>query len=135
MLRLKQRTDFLAAANGAKVATAAFVLQGRDRNDAGPARIGFTVTRKIGNAVERNRLRRRLRDIVRRTPADELRPGHDYVLIGRRPALNRPFERMAQDFTDALLRLQRHPQVGQRAASSRAPDTGTSGRHDSGRVT
>jgi ribonuclease P protein component len=135
MLRLKQRTDFLAAASGAKVATAAFVLQGRDRDDTGPARVGFTVTRKTGNAVERNRVRRRLRDIVRRTPAAELRPGHDYVLIGRRPALNRRFELMAQDFTNALLRLQRHPQVGRRAASGRGRDTGPSGGHDDERVT
>ena len=64
MLRLKQRADFLAAASGAKVATAAFVLQGRNRDDDGPARIGFTVSRKVGTAVERNRVRRRLRDIV-----------------------------------------------------------------------
>ena len=66
MVRLKQRADFLAAASGAKVATAAFVLQGRNRDDDGPARIGFTVSRKVGTAVERNRVRRRLRDIVER---------------------------------------------------------------------
>jgi ribonuclease P protein component len=86
MLRLKQRADFLAAANGAKVATTAFVLQARERDDTGPARVGFTVSRKVGGAVERNRVRRRLRDIVRRASADELRSGRDYVLIGRRPA-------------------------------------------------
>jgi ribonuclease P protein component len=107
MLRLKQRTDFLAAASGAKVATAAFVLQGRNREDDGPARIGFTVSRKVGTAVERNRVRRRLRDIVRRSAAEALRAGHDYVLIGRRTALARPFEQMIEDFTNALQRLER----------------------------
>ena len=66
MDRLRQRADFLAAATGRKVATAAFVLQARERDDGGPVRVGFTVSRKVGNAVERNRVRRRLREIVRR---------------------------------------------------------------------
>ena len=106
MLRLKQRADFLAAASGAKVATAAFVLQGRNRDDGGPARIGFTVSRKVGTAVERNRVRRRLRDIVRRAAADSLRAGHDYVLVGRRTALSRQFDQMIDDFRNALRRLE-----------------------------
>ena len=107
MLRLKQRADFLAAAGGAKVATAAFVLQGRNRDDGEPARVGFTVSRKVGTAVERNRVRRRLRDIVRRSPADDLRSGYDYVLIGRRTALSRQFDHMIEDFKNALRRLER----------------------------
>ena len=107
MLRLKQRADFLAAASGAKVATAAFVLQGRHRDDSGPARIGFTVSRKVGNAVERNRVRRRLRDVVKRSAADSLRSGCDYVLVGRRTALSRQFEQMIEDFMNALRRLER----------------------------
>jgi ribonuclease P protein component len=107
MVRLKQRADFLAAASGAKVATAAFVLQGRNRDDDGPARIGFTVSRKVGTAVERNRVRRRLRDIVRRSASDSLRSGHDYVLVGRRTALSRQFETMIEDFSNALRRLER----------------------------
>jgi ribonuclease P protein component len=105
MDRLKQRTDFLAAANAAKIATAAFVLQARDRGDAGPVRVGFTVSRKVGTAVERNRVRRRLKDIVRRSPADALRTGHDYVLVGRRTALSRRFDSMVEDFEGALRRL------------------------------
>ena len=105
MLRLKQRADFLAAAGGAKVATAAFVLQGRNRDDDGPARIGFTVSRKVGTAVERNRVRRRLRDIVRRSASDSLRSGYDYVLVGRRTALSRQFETMIEDFSNALRRI------------------------------
>lgn len=105
MERLRQRADFLAAAQGAKVTTAAFVLQARERKDGGPARVGFTVSRKVGSAVERNRVRRRLREIVRLTAAARLRSGHDYVLIGRRPALSLPFERMTEDFDKALRRL------------------------------
>ena len=114
MVRLKQRADFLAAASGAKVATAAFVLQGRNRDDDGPARVGFTVSRKVGTAVERNRVRRRLRDIVKRSASDSLRSGYDYVLVGRRTALSRQFEQMIDDLRNALRRLE-----GARAKPSR----------------
>ena len=109
MHRLKQRADFLAAATGARVATPAFVLQARARGDAKPGRVGFTVSRKVGTAVERNRVRRRLREIVRRSAADALRPGHDYVLVGRRTALARPFGDLIEDFTSELGRLERSP--------------------------
>jgi len=104
--RLRQRADFLAAATGSKVPTAAFVLQARWRDDSGPVRVGFTVSKKVGNAVERNRVRRRLKEIVRRAAAGCLRPGHDYVLIGRRAALKLPFDRMADELDGALRRLQ-----------------------------
>lgn len=118
MERLKQRADFLAAASGSKVATAAFLLQARDRGDDGAARIGFTVSRKVGNAVERNRLRRQLKEIVRLSAIGRLHPGYDYVLIGRRAALELPFGRMAEEFLGALRRL---PRRGQRAEPGRRP--------------
>jgi ribonuclease P protein component len=105
MERLRQRADFLAAATGAKVPTAAFVLQARKRDDHGPVRVGFTVSRKVGSAVERNRVRRRLREIVRLSAATGLSAGHDYVLIGRRAALSLPFEQITEDFKRALRRL------------------------------
>ena len=105
MERLRQRADFLAAASGNKIAAAAFVLQARKRADSGPVRVGFTVSKKVGNAVERNRVRRRLREIVRLSPAGPMQAGHDYVLIGRRAALRVPFERMARDFQGALRRV------------------------------
>jgi ribonuclease P protein component len=102
MERLRQRADFLAAATGTKVPSAAFVLQARKRADEGPTRVGFTVSKKVGNAVERNRVRRRLREIVRLAGPERLHSGHDYVLIGRRAALQAPFARIAQDFEGAL---------------------------------
>ena len=68
-------------------------------------RFGFTVSKKVGNAVERNRVRRRLREIVRLSDADRMRSGHDYVLIGRRAALKVPFARIAEDFEGALRRV------------------------------
>src|SRR5262249_1397214 len=106
MERLRQRADFLAAARESRVATAGFVLQSRKRDDdGGPVRVGFTVSKKVGSAVERNRVRRRLREIVRLSAEAELRSGHDYVLIGRRAALSLPFERLNEDFKGALRRL------------------------------
>jgi ribonuclease P protein component len=105
MERLRQRADFLAAATATKVPAKAFVLQVRDRREDGPVRVGFTVSKKVGNAVERNRVRRRLREIVRLAAAGTMRPGHDYVLIGRRAGLNLPFERLVEDFKDVLRRL------------------------------
>jgi ribonuclease P protein component len=112
MERLRRRADFLAAAGGRKVATAAFVLQALVRADNGPIRVGFTVSKKVGTAVERNRVRRRLKDVVKRSAADGLRSGHDYVLIGRRAALKLPFERIAEEFKTALRRLEPRPMQG-----------------------
>lgn len=105
MERLRQRADFLAAASGRKIATAAFVLQARARAAGGPARIGFTISRKVGTAVERNRVRRRLKDVVKRAADGRLLGGHDYVLVGRRAALQRSFDRMVEEFETALQRL------------------------------
>jgi ribonuclease P protein component len=105
MNRLRQRADFLAAAAGAKAAAYAFVLQARKRREGGPPRVGFTVTKRVGNSVERNRIRRRLREVVRLAPATGMRPGHDYVLVGRRPALRAPFQRMTEDLERALDRV------------------------------
>ena len=102
MERLRQRADFLAAATGARAPVSGFVLQALDRREDGPVRVGFTVSKKVGNAAERNRVRRRLREMVRLAPPARLRPGHDYVLIGRRAALELPFERLVEDFDRAL---------------------------------
>jgi ribonuclease P protein component len=105
MERLRQRADFLAAAAGIKVPTAAFVLQSAKRGESGPIRIGFTVSRKVGTAVERNRVRRRLREAVKLAPAERLHRGHDYVLVGRRAALHVSFDRLIQDLAGALHQL------------------------------
>ena len=81
------------------------MLQTRERSDTGPPRVGFTVSRKVGTAVERNRARRRLREVVRLCDADRFKPGSDYVLIGRRAALELPFARLVEDFARALARI------------------------------
>jgi ribonuclease P protein component len=105
MEKLRRRRDFLAAAAGAKAPMAGFVLQERRRDDEGPARVGFTVSKKVGGAVERNRVRRRLREVVRLSAARNLRSGSDYVLVGRSTALEMPFSRLVEDFAGALVRL------------------------------
>ena len=107
MDRLRQRADFLAVANGARISSAAFVVQSRRRDDDGPIRVGFTVTKKNGTATERNRIRRRLRELVKRLDGISLRPHSDYVLVGRRAALSRDFEAMLEDLRSALDRLDR----------------------------
>ena len=119
MDRLRQRADFLAVANGARVSAAAFVLQSRRRDDGGPVRVGFTVTKKNGTATERNRIRRRLRELVNRLDDDldvmAMRPHHDYVLVGRRGALSRNFATMLDDLRTALNRLERQVPKGRYA--------------------
>jgi ribonuclease P protein component len=105
MEKLRRRRDFLAAAAGAKAPTTGFVLQERRRGDEGPARVGFTVSKKVGGAVERNRVRRRLREVVRLSAARNLRIGSDYVLVGRSIALEMPFSCLVEDFAGALARL------------------------------
>ena len=121
MERLRRRADFLAAAGGARASAAGFVLQARARGDAGPARVGFTVSRKVGNAVVRNRVRRRLREIVRLAPSERMQRGTDYVLIGRTAALDATFDRLAADLAGALDQVHRR----QRAAKA-APQRRTS---------
>jgi ribonuclease P protein component len=101
MDRLRQRADFLAVANGARINAAAFVVQSRRRDDDGPIRVGFTVTKKHGTSTERNRIRRRLRELVR--------PHSDYVLVGRRAALTSDFSNMLEDLRTALHRIERQP--------------------------
>jgi ribonuclease P protein component len=115
MERLRQRADFLAAAAGARVAVPAFVVQVRDRHEAGPVRVGFTVSKKVGNAVERNRVRRRLRELVKRNGPPFMRPHCDYVLVGRRAALGRSFDTMLDDLKSALKRLDQ--QLAKRTSS------------------
>ncbi|KIZ41341.1 MULTISPECIES: ribonuclease P protein component [Rhodopseudomonas] len=107
MDRLRQRADFIAVAKGLRMSAPAFVVQGRCRDDDGPVRVGFTVTKKVGNAPERNRIRRRLRALVEHVDGVSMRPHSDYVLVGRRAALSRDFDIMLDDLRSALGRIAR----------------------------
>ena len=121
MDRIRRRADFLAATRGRKASGAAFVLQVRSRADGRPPRIGFTVTKKIGNAVERNRVRRRLREMVRKSGV-AAQAGHDYVVIGRRAALAVPFTQMLEDFARAMRTVHRHQVRREGQSSATQPD-------------
>jgi ribonuclease P protein component len=132
MDRLRQRKDFLAAARGARVAAPGFVVQRRTRDEAAVARIGFTVSRKVGTATERNRVRRRLRELVKRLDPISMRPDCDYVLVGRRDALGRDFTAMLEDLRAALVRLERPASAG-RATPRRRRERGVPDRDSSGK--
>src|SRR5262245_21529534 len=105
MDRLRRRAEFLAVAAGMRIPAPTFVLQARRRDDEGPARVGFTVSRKVGTAVERNRVRRRLREAVRRSASRQMLAGHDYVIVGRRSALACDFTRLTGDLEQTLARI------------------------------
>jgi ribonuclease P protein component len=111
--RLPNRRDFLRVQAGRRCAMPGFVLQVAPlpahfapADLSAPAvRVGFTVSRKVGNAVARNRVRRRLREIAGMIIPGEARADLDYVLVGRQAALARDFATMRQELQEALKRL------------------------------
>lgn len=106
--RLRRRADFLRVAGGVRLPAGGFLLQARARGDApdAPPRLGITCSRKLGNAVVRNRARRRLRALARAGLAAGAKPGWDYVLVGRPEAtVTRPFAMLAEDLRRVLDRL------------------------------
>lgn len=107
---LRNRADFLRANHGKRQGMPGFLLQARKRqlDEADPTliRVGFTCSKKVGNAVARNRAKRRLREIARAVLPIEGRPGWDYVLIGR-PSVtgSRAIQQMQADLSKALAKV------------------------------
>jgi ribonuclease P protein component len=138
---LKRRAEFLRLRGGRKWSTPAFVIEMRARDPAdaptapvnrpGPARFGFTATKKLGNAVMRNRIRRRLKEAVRLAAPGCAREGCDYVLIARDAAADRPFDVLKQDLIDAFGRLadpsRNHGRPSGRRDPARSAQTRASG--------
>ncbi|MCJ8507953.1 ribonuclease P protein component [Rhizobium lemnae] len=113
--RLKSRPQFLAVRDGEKRRGPLFLLEVLDRKDpASEPRVGFTVTKKQGNAVERNRMKRRLREAVRQVAHFAMKDGHDYVIVARRELLGAPFA----DVTKAL-----SERIGSRPKHKRSEET------------
>jgi ribonuclease P protein component len=104
MRRLTKRSEYLRVARGGRTPRRGFLLQSMPRGEVEPAeaRFGFTVTKKIGNAVVRNRIRRRLKEAVRLAGAVAAAPGTDYVLVGRPAALDQTFADLCADVVDAI---------------------------------
>ena len=101
--RLKSRPQFLAVRAGEVRRGRNFLLEVLDRHEpAAEPRVGFTVTKKHGNAVERNRMRRRLKEAVRHTAAFAMKPGHDYVIVARREALAVPFAELTAQLVERI---------------------------------
>ena len=109
LVTLQKRADFLRAASARRQGTGGFLLQARARDDgSAQVRIGFTASKKIGNAVLRNRAKRRLRALVREILPPLARPGWDYVLVARPEAtVTRDFATLRDDLRGALASVHR----------------------------
>ena len=110
--RITGRPDYLAvAATGRKWVTPSFILQARppsctnSDDEMASARVGFTVSKKVGNAVKRSRARRRLKEAARTSFPSKAPAGWDFVIIGRAAAIDYPFEKMGADMRWALAKL------------------------------
>jgi ribonuclease P protein component len=118
--RLTRRSEFLAAAKGRRFHTDLLSIQRIERpagpGEAAPARFGLTVTRKVGTATERNRIRRRLRAALRTGAADG-RANHDYVIVARRDVLGAPFPALVETIGDAIAGLDRPRRSNRRPPS------------------
>ena len=120
--RLKSRPEFLRAREGERRKGRYFILEVLDRKEPEtPPRAGFTVTKRQGNAVERNRMRRRLREAVRLSAQFAMQPGHDYVIVAHREMLGAPFD----ELTKAL-----SARIASRPNDKRRPSGRTSGKSD-----
>jgi ribonuclease P protein component len=103
LITIRKRADFLAANGGSRASTPGFILLVRDRQDRDPSmRVGFTVTKKIGGAVVRNRMKRRFRALAREIVPLKGFAGSDHVMIGRARGIERDFALLRSELTKAL---------------------------------
>jgi ribonuclease P protein component len=121
LFRLKRRPEFLrVAGSGLKAAAPGLVLQALRREDDASIRIGYTASRRVGGAVERNRAKRRLRAAAADVIAAHAADGCDYVLIARRTTLTRPYPALTRDLAGALKRLDLYDRAENKEAAKAA---------------
>lgn len=114
---LRHRAEFLAVRRGRRLNGPHFLIEALKRADDGAPRFGLTITRKVGNAVERNRIRRRLREAIRLHAGADMVGGFDYVIVARREILTLPFD----DLSKELARRVRKTQLAERSARTPRP--------------
>lgn len=120
LVTIKTRADFLRIRGGVTSHAPAFLVEAKAARDgAGPPRFGFTATKKLGNAVVRNRIRRRLKEAVRQAQPGLARAGYDYAVVARAPAEHLPFEQLVADMARALKRV--HTPRAPKGATNRPP--------------
>jgi ribonuclease P protein component len=108
LVTISKRADFLAANAGLRAPTPGFILLVRDRKDSDPSmRVGFTVTKKIGGAVVRNRMKRRFRALAREIVPAAGFPGADHIMIGRANGIEREYALLRSELAGALKRLRK----------------------------
>jgi ribonuclease P protein component len=122
---LKARAEFLAVRGGRRSSTPAFLIEMRERPTTGTGaigpRFGFTITKKIGNAVTRNRIRRRLKAAFAAAARAYAQPSCDYVIVARQAALDRPFALLLEDVGRALSALHGNRKSAATAKPLRGP--------------
>lgn len=118
--KLTKRAQFLFVRQGARVSRGALLVEARRRAAEGPIGLGLTATKKVGNAVARNRARRRLREAARQTLPDLGLPGIDYVLVARQSTPDADWLALLDDLKSALIRLRAELEAGATARPPRA---------------
>ena len=122
LVRLTKRPQFLFVRGGAKAVRPGVIVEARRREPSGPVGIGLTASKKVGNAVTRNRARRRLREAARKLlPALGL-AGVDYVLVARQTTPDTPWLRLLDDVQNALIRLAADLEVSSGARRAKRPN-------------
>ncbi|MGU3399534.1 ribonuclease P protein component [Brucellaceae bacterium D45D] len=130
ILRLRKRAEFLTVRNGEKRRGPLFLLEVRKRTEEESAiakigdkpRAGFTVTKKNGNAVIRNRIRRRLREAVRCHAGHDMAPSTDYVIVAREKALTAPFSRLTEELSHRI--VAKDDRKDERSRGTNRPESG-----------
>ena len=132
--RLTKRVEFQRVSRGSRISVETFTLQSRRREgterDAASARIGLTVTKTVGGAVERNRIRRRLKEALRAASPLEAEGDHDYVLMARREALGRQFAALVNDVRDAFRAARRRETDSRERRSASGRQRAKTGEHE-----